>query len=159
MDDLTSIERQTIVLFSLDEQHYALYLTSVERVVLVVEVTPLPKAPDIVMGVVNYHGEIIPIFNIRKRFNLPEREIQLEHQLIIARTSKRLVGLVVDSVSSVHDVDPNQLVDTEAAFPYTKYLSGIAKVDENIVLIHDLEKFLSLDEQQIMDKALLTQKK
>jgi len=109
-----------------------------------------------VSGVVNFHGEIIPVINIRQRFNLPGREIESEDQLIIARTSKRLVALVVDSVTGVQEIDPCQLVGAEEAFPYTDYLSGIAKVENNIVLIHDLEKFLSLDEQQVMDEALAT---
>jgi len=154
-----SIGDQTIVLFSLDEQRYALYLSAVERIVLTVEITPLPKAPEIVMGIINFHGEIIPIINIRKRFNLPAREIELDDQLIIARTSKRLVGLLVDSVSGVHELEQLQLTGTEGAFPYADYLSGIARIENNIVLIHDLEKFLSLDEQQVMDEILSTGEK
>lgn len=159
MNDSNNIGNQTIVLFSLDELRYALYLSAVERVVRTVEITPLPKAPDIVMGVVNFHGEIMPVINIRKRFNLPVREIELNDQLIIARTSKRLVGLVVDSVTGVHELGHYQLTDIERAFPYADYLSGIAKIDNDIVLIHDLEKFLSLDEQQVMNEALSTGEK
>lgn len=154
-----SIGNQTIVLFSLDELRFALYLSAVERIVRTVEITPLPKAPEIVMGVVNFHGEIIPVINIRKRFNLPAREIELDDQLIIARTSKRLVGLLVDSVSGVHELEHHQLTATEGAFPYADYLSGIASIDNDIVLIHDLEKFLSLDEQQVMDEVLSTGEK
>lgn len=156
MSNTKSLESQVIVLFNLDEQHYGLYLSVVVRVVLTVEITPLPKAPDIVMGVVNFHGEIIPVINIRKRFNLPIREVELDDQLIIARTSKRIVALVVDSVSGVHNLKSSQLIDTSESFQYTDYLSGIAKVEDGIVLIHDLEKFLSLDEQQQIDKALTT---
>lgn len=156
MSDTKSLESQVIVLFNLDEQHYGLYLSVVERVVLAVEITLLPKAPDIVMGVVNFHGEIIPVINIRKRFNLPIREVELDDQLIIARTAKRIVALVVDSVSGVHNLKNSQIVDPKEAFQYTNYLSSIAKVEDGIVLIHDLEKFLSLDEQQQIDIALTT---
>jgi len=72
-----------IIIFSLDEPRYALPLSLVERVVRIVEITPLPKAPDIVMGVINMHGQILPVINVRRRFNLPEREIRLEDQLIM----------------------------------------------------------------------------
>ena len=154
MSDKNITENQTIVLFSLDEQHYGLYLSAVERVVLTVEITALPKVPSIVMGVVNFHGEIIPVINIRKRFNLPEREVELDDQLIIARTAKRIVAFVVDLVSGVHELKHSHLVDIKEAFQYTEYLSGIAKVEDNIVLIHDLEKFLSLEEQELIDKIL-----
>ncbi|MBF8302857.1 MAG: cheW40H-4 [Candidatus Dadabacteria bacterium] len=58
-----------LVVLTLDEQRYALHLSAVERIVRVVEVTPLPKAPEIVLGVVNVQGQIIPVINIRKRFS------------------------------------------------------------------------------------------
>ena len=76
-----------LVVFSLDDQQYALLLPVVERVINAVAVTPLPEAPDIVLGVINIYGEIIPVMNIRKRFGLPEREIDIKDQLIISRSS------------------------------------------------------------------------
>lgn len=159
MNAASKEENQTIVLFNFEGQHYGLYLAAVDRVVPVVEIASLPKAPDIVLGVVNFHGEIIPVINVRKRFNLPIRALELNDQLIIARTSKRLVALVVDSVLGVHVLKNSQLVNIEESFWYTNYLAGIAKVDDDIVLIHDLEKFLSLDEQQQIDKVLSKGKK
>jgi len=154
MGDRNNIGNQKIVLFSLDEPRYALYLSAVERVVRAVEITPLPKAPNIVLGIINFQGKIIPVIDIRQRFHLRRREINLEDQFIIARTSKRLVVLVVDSVTGVYELEHHQVVDAEVAFPYTDYLSGVAKIETNIVLINDLEKFLSLDEEKILDQAL-----
>src|SRR3712207_6774571 len=89
------------VVFTLDEHGYALPLSFVERIVRAVEVTPLPKAPEIVLGVINVQGRVIPVVNIRKRFRLPEREIELSDQFIIARTAKRTIALVVDAVGGV----------------------------------------------------------
>jgi len=154
MENRQPKDKSKIVLFSLDEPRYALYLTVVERVVLAVEITPLPKAPDIVLGVINFQGEIIPVIDIRKRFKLPSREINLDGQFIIARTSKRLVVLVVDSVNGVYELENSQVVDAEETFPYTSYISGIAKIETNIILINDLEKFLSLDEEKVLFEAL-----
>lgn len=154
MSRINSIGNRKIVLFSLDEPRYALYLSTVERVVRAVEITPLPKAPGIVLGVINFQGEIIPVIDIRDRFHLPLRERDLEDQFIIAHTSKRLVVLAVDSVAGVYEIDTPQIVEVEGAFPYTDYISGIAKVDTSIILITDLEKFLSLDEEIILEKAL-----
>jgi len=154
MDNRKNIGDHKIVLFSLDEPRYALYLTAVERVVRAIEITPLPKAPEIVIGVINFHGEIIPVIDIRKRFLLPSREITLEDRFIIARTSKRLIVLVVDSVTGVYELEYHQVVDAEKTFPYTDYISGVAKLETNIVLINDLEKFLSLNEEKKIDEAL-----
>jgi purine-binding chemotaxis protein CheW len=64
-----------LVVFALDEQRYALRLTAVERIVRAVEVTPLPKAPQIVLGVIDAQGRIIPVVDVRQRFRLTEREV------------------------------------------------------------------------------------
>jgi len=154
MDDFKNGNNKSIVLFSLDEPRYALYLSIVERVVSAVEITPLPKAPEIVLGVINFQGEIIPVVDVRKRFRLPSREINIEDQFIIAYTSKRLVVLAVDSVVGVFELEPHQVIDAETTFPYTDFISGVTKIEGNIILINDLEKFLSLDEEIILNKAL-----
>ena len=153
MSNPNNDDNKKIVLFSLNEPRYALYLSVVERVVRVVEITPLPKAPEIVLGVINFHGEIITVIDMRRRFNLPTRKIELEDQLIIARTSKRLVALVVDSVIGIRELNHNQVVNAEQAFPFTDYLSGAAKIEGNLILINDLDKFLSLDEEKMLEIA------
>ncbi len=99
-----------LVVLTLDEQRYALHLSAVERIVRVVEVTPLPKAPEIVLGVVNVQGQIIPVINIRKRFCLPEREMNLSDQLIIAHTSRRTVALAADAVSGVVERSEQEVI-------------------------------------------------
>jgi purine-binding chemotaxis protein CheW len=73
-------------LFTLDAGRYALSLEVVERVVPALELTPLPTAPDIVQGVFNLHGRIVPVMNLRRRFGLPERAIELSDHLIVAQT-------------------------------------------------------------------------
>ena len=143
-----------IVIFSLDEPRYALPLSLVERVVRIVEITPLPKATDIVMGVINMHGQIIPVINVRRRFLLPEREIRLEDQLIIARTPRRLVALVADSVSGVHNLEERELVIAKQELPYAGYIEGVVKVEQGLFLICDLDQFLSLEEEKSLDTAL-----
>ena len=100
-DEFVESNANQFVIFALDEQHYALRLLAVDQIVRVVEIAPLPQAPEIVLGVINIQGGIIPVFHIRKRFHLPEREINLSDHLIIACTVKRLVALVADTVIGV----------------------------------------------------------
>src|SRR5258706_9699265 len=85
-----------LVVFMLDAMRYALRLSCVERIVRVVEIAALPQAPEIVLGIINVHGEIIPVLDIRKRFCLPESELKLESHLVIARTTRRRIALAVD---------------------------------------------------------------
>jgi purine-binding chemotaxis protein CheW len=83
MSNLQNSDTSKLVLFSLEEPRYALYLSAVERVIRSVEVTPLPKAPEIVIGVINIQGEIIPVIDIRKLFHLPIHEISIDDLFII----------------------------------------------------------------------------
>jgi len=147
-------EKNKIVLFSLDEPRYALYLSSVESVIHAVEITPLPKAPEIVLGIINLHGAVIPVIDIRKRFNLPSHEISLDDQFIIAKTTKRTVAMVVDSVAGVSEIPQSKITYADENLPYTAYLAGVAVFEGNLILINDLEKFLSLDEEKALENAI-----
>jgi len=143
-----------ILLFSLDEHRYALELSAVERVVRSVEITPLPGAPEIVPGVINFQGRIIPVVDVRKRFNLPVREIDLYGRLIIARTSRRSVGLAVDSVIGLQMIENRGIAISGQALPFASCIQGATKVDGEIILIYDLDRFLSLDEEQKLNSSL-----
>jgi purine-binding chemotaxis protein CheW len=142
------------VVFILDEQRYALHLSVVERIVRAVEVTPLPKAPEIVLGVVNIQGRIIPVVNIRRRFRMPERDIDLNDQLIIANTSRRTVALVVDRVSDIVKRSEQELIPAEKILSGLEYIEGITKLEDGMMLIHDIDSFLSLEEDERIDAAL-----
>lgn len=142
------------VVFALDEQRYAIYLSSVERIVSMVEITPFPKAPEIVIGIINLQGRIIPVINIRKRFGLPDKETDLNDQLIIARTSRRSVALVADAVTGIIGCSDDKVVKVEQILPKAGYIDGVVKLEDGMVLIHDLEKFLSLEEEEKLGKAL-----
>jgi purine-binding chemotaxis protein CheW len=143
-----------LVVFALEDQRYALHLSTVERIVRAVEMTPLPKAPEIVIGVINVQGRIIPVFNIRRRFHLPEREIELSDQLIIANTARRTVALVVDTVDGVIERLSEEITPADQVLPRIEYVEGIVKLENGLVLIHDLDKFLSIDEETKLDEAV-----
>ena len=147
-------ETLQLVIFTLDEQRYALHLPSVERAIHMIEITPLPSAPEIVTGVVNFHGEVVPVLNIRKRFRLPEREPDLGDQLIIARTARRTVALVVDSVNDVVAFPVGELVAPETILLQLDHLEGVVKLDDGMIFIHDLDAFLSLEEDQALEAAI-----
>lgn len=143
-----------LVTFSLDDRKFALYVSAVQRIIRVVEVTVLPKAPDIVSGIINMQGQVIPVFNIRMRFQLPAREVQFSDELIIATTAKRAVALLVDSVNDVIEIPEEKIIAAEQILPELEYVEGVVKTEDDMVLIHDLEKFLSLHEEKALDEAL-----
>ena len=143
-----------LVIFTLDDQRYALPLPAADRVVRMVAITPLPKAPDIILGVVNFQGQVIPVINVRRRFCLPDREIALTDQLVVAHTARRPVALVADAVLDVIACSAQNLIATENILPKVEYVKGVVKLTDGLILIHDLDKFLSLEEESSLDQAL-----
>ncbi len=144
----------SLVVFRLDQAHYALRLAAVERVLRAVEIMPLPQTPESVLGIVNVQGRIIPVMNIRRRLRLPERPVNLSDQLILAHTSRRAVALLVDRVIGVVERAREQVVAPNEILPELDSVAGVVKLPEGMVLIHDLETFLSLDEERALDQAL-----
>jgi purine-binding chemotaxis protein CheW len=92
--------------------------------------------------------------NLRRRFRLPEREIELTDQMVIARTSKRLLALVADAVHGVIECAEGDVVGMQHSVPGVEYVEGIAKTQDGLVLIHDLEKFLALEEETALQEAM-----
>jgi purine-binding chemotaxis protein CheW len=147
-------DRERLLPFTLEEQRYALPLSSVENVVRAVFITPLPKAPDIVLGIINVRGRIISVVDVRKRFGLPRRDLRLSDQFIIARTPKRTVAIAADRVEGLVEVDERSVVGSGQVLPHADYVEGVVKLADGLLLIHDLARFLSLDEEQALSEAL-----
>ncbi len=144
-----------LVVFGLDEQRYALRLSAVDQIVRVVEITFLPKAPDIILGVVNVRGQIVPVYNLRARFHLPNREPFLADHLIVARTANRTVALVADQVAGVVTRPREEVTRTQNIFPSLEYVEGVVKLEDGLVFIHDLNTFLSIDEESLLEEAMV----
>ncbi|MDO9450878.1 MAG: chemotaxis protein CheW [Rugosibacter sp.] len=143
------------VVIDLDELHVALHLSAVERVIRAVYVSPLPDAPEIVSGVVNVQGRVIPVVNIRRRFRLADRPAALTDRLVIAHTNQRPVALVADAVSGVLEYPAPDIIDAASILPGLEYVDGVAKLEDGLILIHDLGRFLSLDEVSALERAML----
>jgi purine-binding chemotaxis protein CheW len=142
------------VTFALDEARYAVSLAAVDEVVRMVEIAPLPKAPAIVTGVVNVRGEVVAVVDPRVRFRLPAREIALSDHMLIARTARRRVALAVDAVHGVIECAAGEVVAPHAVAPGLEYVEGIVRMPDGLVYIHDLDKFLALDEEAALQEAM-----
>jgi purine-binding chemotaxis protein CheW len=143
-----------LVVFGLDAQRYALPLASVERIVRAVETTRLPNAPAIVLGAINVAGSVLPVLNLRRRFGLPEREINPADQFLIAHTTRHTVVLVVDEALGMVECPATEIIQPTQIAPGLDQLQGVVRLDDGLVLIQDLEKFLSLDEARALDEAM-----
>ena len=156
MNDSLQTTADQILVFTLDELSYALPLSIVVKVIHSIEIRHLPKAPEIISGIINIKGQIIPVADIRKRFGLVEREIDPDDKLIIADTGKRQVAILVGSVIGIRDLATRQFANSKEALPFAEYSWGVANVDNELILIYDFEKFLSLDEEKVLEQAFDT---
>jgi purine-binding chemotaxis protein CheW len=154
MNESIHILTEQILVFTLDEQPYALSLHSVVRVIHAIEIRHLPNAPEIITGIINVRGQIIPVADIRKRFGLSLHEIDIDDRLIIADTGKRQVAILVDSVTGIRDLVAGHQKQVKETVSFAEHLRGVAKIDDELILIYDLEQFLSLEEEKVLDQAL-----
>lgn len=117
-------------------------------------VAPLPRAPPIVEGVINVRGALVPVLDIRQRFGIPPHPLTLDQHLIIARSGPRVVALRVDRALDLVEVDESAIESAATLTPGAEYVTGIARLPDGVLVIHDLERFLSLDEARGVDAAV-----
>jgi purine-binding chemotaxis protein CheW len=134
-----------LFVFSLERQRYALHISAVEKVVRAVEINPVPKAPDSVLGIISVRGRIVPVLNIRRYFRRPERDLDLNDRLIIVKAKERLVAFIADDVTGVLECPESAMVEGSDILPEVTYLEGVMALKDGMILIYDLERFLSSD--------------
>lgn len=156
------LEGTTTLVFDVAGQHFGLPVEHVVQIVEMVAITPLPKAPEIVAGVINFHGRVIPVVDVRKRLNLPAQDYTLRTPIVISRIRDHVTGLIVDSVSGVVEVPPAQIAEPAEIFtpetrPPLPLLGGVARLSAGLLLILDLGTFLSREEEKALTRALSRQ--
>lgn len=151
---MADLDAQALVVWLLDERRYALPLAQVQRVLLAIDVTPLPDAPQLVLGVVNVQGRIMPVVDLRQRLGLQRREARLSDHLMLVRTARRWLGFFVDAVQGVVYHAAAAWVPAEDVAPRMGCVAGVLKLADDLVLIHDLDALLPLDDELALDLAL-----
>lgn len=134
-----------LVTFGLAEEEFGLDILGVKEIIRMTEITRVPKAPEFVEGVINLRGRVIPIIDLRKRFNLSSREHDKDTRIIVVEIQSVTVGFVVDSVSEVLRIPadtvepPPQVVSGVEA----ESIKGVGKLDERLLILLDVSRILS----------------
>ena len=140
-------ENDRLVLFTIDDQKYGLPLTVVDRVLRAVEVTPLPEAPRIVAGVFSLQGRPVPVIDLRRRFGLPERRVDVNDHFIVAQSSTMLVALPVDeALGLARDLD-DERVPAADVVPDLNYVESVVAAGAEMVFVLDIDTVLTDDEE------------
>lgn len=146
--------QEQFAVFRLDGQRIGVPVGEVERFVAAVDVTPLPGAPQIVVGMIDVAGTVAPVVSLRRRFGLADKPIAASDQFLLARTPSRLVALVVDEALGVVEVPAAAVAAASTIVPGLAYVDGVVILDDGLVLIHALDRCLSLSEEREVADAL-----
>ena len=140
-----------LLVFSVAGKRFALRVGDVKRVVAAVKVTELPGAPAQVVGVVNVHGRILPVVDLGLLFGWPAREICPYHFLILAETAQYSLLLLVDAIHGVEQAVTQDMPSLTEDMPL---FGGVVQMDDGVVLVYDLDAFLTQKDQDLLLAAL-----
>ena len=135
-----------LVTFNIDREEYGVEIGSVQEIIRVGQITPVPNAPKFIKGVINLRGKVIPVLNLRKRLNLPDSALTKNSRIMVVESGVKVLGMLVDSVSQVLRIPGASVDDPPSEVEQMKaYLRGIGKVDSRLIMIMDLNKALEKD--------------
>ena len=137
-----------LVGFRLDNEDYAIAITKIQEIILIKPITRIPQVPDYIEGLINLRGSVIPIVNLRKRFGLPPRELDDETRIIVVNVHDKTVGCIVDAVTQVMRINRDQIQPPPLGVLAVnhQYLAGLAKLDDRLMIILDIEKLFEAEE-------------
>jgi len=150
----TATDTSRLVVFVLDGQRYALPLMTIDRVVRSVAVTPLPDAPPIIIGVINVQGRVVPVIDLRRRFRLPERPVDIDDHFIVAESATGPVALPVDEAEGLIRNLSGDAVPAVEIVPNLNYVDQVFLYGSEMVFVLDIETVLTEDEEIALVESL-----
>ncbi len=143
------------LVFSLGEEEYAVDILKVQEIRGYENVTRIANAPDFIKGVTNLRGVIVPIVDLRIKFHLDKVEYGGQTVVIVVNVEDRVVGIVVDGVSDVMTLSPDQ-IKPAPEFGVTlssDFLSGLGSLEDRMLVIVDIDKLLTSDEMELVERV------
>jgi purine-binding chemotaxis protein CheW len=144
-----------IVWFRLGSDYFAVDIFAVERVLRYQTPTAVPNVPEWIEGVIEYQGRVLPVVNLRRRFQLPAVPATAETRVLVLKSGSEWVGAVVDAVLEVASFDEALLSPPPALFRglASEYLRGIVRLGDRLLIFLEVERLLSSDEWLTLERA------
>jgi purine-binding chemotaxis protein CheW len=154
METIAAVREGTreVLVFVLGAEEYGVDILKVQEIRGYEKVTPIPKAPEYLKGVVNLRGIIVPLVDMRVRFGLPNPRYDSTTVVVILRVAGRVIGLVVDAVSDVVRLAPADVKEAPqlGSVVDASFLAGLATRDDRMIMLVDIEKLLSSGELNLL---------
>lgn len=160
-DDLYDEDEDTLssryLTFHLGEEDYGIEIRYVTEIVGIQKITEVPDMPEFVMGVINLRGQVIPVIDVRLRFNMPLRNYDERTCVIVVNIDDSVVGLIVDTVQEVREIRPENVspVPKLGRSEKARYILGMGKVGDEVIILLDVGKLLREEEiAALQDKEM-----
>ena len=141
----TNQKKLELIIFQIDSKQYAVESSIVQRVVQIVQITPLLDEPDPIAGVINLHGRVIPVFKLRVLLSSLKKELDINDQFIIVNHKEHMIALWVDNVMGLFKCESSDQTSSKDIYENLHYVKGTILCDNKIVPHLDLETLLSED--------------
>jgi purine-binding chemotaxis protein CheW len=138
-----------LVSFSIGEEEYGVDILKVQEINRMLDVTHVPNAPEYVDGVINLRGKVIPIINLRRRFDMERKEQDNHTRIVVVELSGKVVGFVVDAVREVLRI-PSSVTEPPPSLtggPRSEFITAVGKLDDRLLILLNLEKMLNKEER------------
>lgn len=143
-------EEIQLVVFRLGEEDYGVPINQVREIIRMAPITIMPNTPDFVEGVINLRGRVIAVMDLKQRFGMARRERDEQTRIMVVEVGEQTLGFVVDTVSEVLRLPLDSIEPPPKAVSAIedKYLQGVGKLKDRLLVLLDLEFLLSEQEQQ-----------
>lgn len=146
-----SAEELQLVIFRLASEEYALPITKVQEINRLAPITQMPQTPPFVEGIINLRGRIIPVLDLRKRFQLAVNEHSEDSRIIIVEVGGQTVGVIVDAVAEVIRLGAAQVEPPPPSFMLdAQYIQGIGKVDNRLLILLEIDRIITTEEEIVL---------
>lgn len=148
MPEVQNEQELQLVIFRLAREEYGLPIKKVQEINRLVPITKLPQAPSFMEGVINLRGRIIPVVDLRKRFQLTTTEYDDDTRIIIVEVNGQTVGVIVDAVNEVVRLGTSNIEPPPPSFILdAQYVNGVGKLEERLLILLDIDKILTTQEE------------
>jgi purine-binding chemotaxis protein CheW len=144
-----------IVGFRIGNETYGVRIGSVREIVRVPEITSVPSAPDLIEGVINLRGKIIPVMDLRKRFGQTEIVSDKKNRILVVELENKLIGLIVNAASEVLKIPPSEVDSPGSVFAEgeSSYVTGVGKLKGRLIILLDIARLLQRPEYKRLEEA------
>jgi purine-binding chemotaxis protein CheW len=144
-----------LVGFRIGNETYGVRIASVREIVRVPEITPVPNAPEMIEGVINLRGRIIPVMDLRKRFSNFSDTSDKRNRILVVELDNKLLGLIVSSASEVLKIPPSEIEAPGTLFTEgdSSYVTGVGKLKGRLIILVDIAKLLRRPEYKKFEEA------